>query len=284
MEIDKTTPIDSSFVPPAYIVENYRITEASGLVASRLHNRFIWTHNDSGHETRIFLINEEAQLKAQFRLDKIKGIDTEDIAMGKWAKDSLNYIFLGDIGDNYKRRNTKTIYYFPEPAQFKPKTENDTPLNFIKDVQTIHFKYPNGNVDAETLLFDPIDKSLLVISKENDKAQIFAIDLNKKDKEFQIAQKIGELSLNWLTAGDISVNGDEILLKNYANIYYWKRKPQETLAQLFKRQPKKLLYFYEPQGEAIAWRLDGSGFFTLSEKNNNTRANLFFFARKNVKQ
>ena len=35
----------------------------------------------------------------------------------------------------------------------------------------------------------------------------------------------------------------------------------------------------EPQGEAVCWAADGSGYFTLSEERNNRPAHLYFYPR-----
>jgi hypothetical protein len=82
-----------------------------------------------------------------------------------------------------------------------------------------------------------------------------------------------------IVAGDISANGEEVLLKTYDHIYYWKRIPGETIIDLLKRKPMRLPYDREPQGEAIGFAQDGSGYFTLSERKNNKPAELIFYKR-----
>jgi hypothetical protein len=79
-------------------------------------------------------------------------------------------------------------------------------------------------------------------------------------------------------AGDISIN-DEILLKTYDNIYYWKRQQGESIYQTLAKQPKILPYKPEPQGESITWKTDGNGYFTLSERNGAIIPDLLFYKR-----
>src|SRR5690606_35971094 len=62
-------------------IDNPAINEASGLVASAAHTGYFWTHNDSGDEARIFLIDDSARHKATYYLQGIPAFDWEDIAM-----------------------------------------------------------------------------------------------------------------------------------------------------------------------------------------------------------
>jgi hypothetical protein len=93
-----------------------------------------------------------------------------------------------------------------------------------------------------------------------------------------------ELPFNYCTAGDISADNQEILLKNYQQVFYWKRCSGETLADALKREPTLLAYSAdkERQGEAIAWAADASGFYTVGEKLSSfdQKQELFFYKKK----
>jgi hypothetical protein len=92
------------------------------------------------------------------------------------------------------------------------------------------------------------------------------------------------LPFTGIVAGSISPNGQQLLLKNYQKIYYWKRLPNETIAQVFARKPIELPYEREPQGEAIAWSRDGREFFTLSEGTGSRPANLIRYHKSDSLQ
>ena len=94
------------------------------------------------------------------------------------------------------------------------------------------------------------------------------------------ATKICTLPYQQIVAGDISADGNEVLLKNYRYVYYWKKKGSESLVELLQTTPLKLRYKEEPQGEAIAWAHDGSGYYTLSENAKGERGKLIFYKRK----
>jgi hypothetical protein len=82
-----------------------------------------------------------------------------------------------------------------------------------------------------------------------------------------------------IVGGDISENGTELLLKTYDNVYYWRIQSSQKLAQILEEQPVILPYEPEPQGEAICWSSDNSGYYTLSEERHGIAAYLYFYRR-----
>lgn len=257
------------------MIDSPEIMEASGLVASRNNSQALWVHNDSGDKNRIFLISESGKLLATFTIDSAKHRDWEDITIGE--ENGINYLYVGDIGDNFARNEVNTIYRFPEP-QISPQ---DSPIDStIKEVKTIQFRYPDGKRDAECLMFDPATKDLIIISKREDNVGIYLAPYPQSFTEIITLQKVGELPFNQITAGDISPNGKEILIKNYLKVYYWKKEGQESMIELLRKPYLNLPYQREVQGEAIAWKIDGSGYFTLSENPLKQPLHLFFYQRK----
>jgi hypothetical protein len=70
-----------------------------------------------------------------------------------------------------------------------------------------------------------------------------------------------------LTAGEISADGQQILLKNYDTILYWKRAENESITQALGRlRDITGPYIREVQGEAICFPVNGKGYFTVSER------------------
>ena len=70
-----------------------------------------------------------------------------------------------------------------------------------------------------------------------------------------------------ITAGEISADGQQILLKNYDAVLYWKRKENESIVETLGRlRDISAPYIREVQGEAICFPLNGKGYFTVSER------------------
>ena len=88
-------------------------------------------------------------------------------------------------------------------------------------------------------------------------------------------------SVTIATSGDISVDGKEVVIRTYINVFYWQRKDGESIGQTLTQKANKILSVeLEPQGEAICFKQDLSGFYTLSEIGMSTGVTLNFYKRK----
>lgn len=245
---------------------SFRLAEASGLVASITNPGFFWTLNDSGNPAEVFLIDRQANIRLVGKLANIKNRDWEDIAIDQ-GPDGKCYLYVADVGDNYRQYESKIIYRFEEPQW----VEDEEFL--ISNFKTFILKMPDGKTDAETILIDPQTHVLYMISKHEREGFLYqAPELRSSDT--LMFKKMVSLPFSRIVSGSISADGRKILLKNYTSIYYWERSEDEPLSHLLVRAPVHLPYNREPQGEAIAWSLDGSEFFTLSESLWNEPASL----------
>ena len=257
-----------------------KLKEISGLERSSLHD-IIWSHNDSGGKGIIYGLNDSGKIICNLILKDINNRDWEDISYG--FIEGKNYIFVGDIGDNDKTYQTKYIYYFEEPLNLK-----DTII--INDVNRIEFKYPTSNYDSECLMFDPISKDLIVISKRETNEKVFSISYPYNNNDIVIAEyktelKIGSSDnlLSWVTAGDISEDGKHILIKNYTNVYYWERGTD--LYNTLNGSGQDIVNYKlasEPQGESICWEDNISGFYTVSEEVFGITPEIKYFKKKEI--
>jgi hypothetical protein len=250
-----------------------RLHEASGLVESKSFPNKFWTLNDSGNPAEIFLIDSTAKIKTVCKLKDIRNRDFEDIAIGRGPDSTKAYIYAADIGDNLARYPTKLIYRFAEPS-----FGSDSEI-LISEFDTLQIALPDGVRDSETLLIDPVLNDLYLISKLEDSVRLYRVAFPFR-KEIMIAEKLATLPFHKIVAGDISVDGKEVLLKDYDRVYYWKNDANLPLATLLRGQPETLKYGRELQGEAIAWARNSSGYYTLSEKVGNALGKLIFYKRK----
>jgi len=259
---------------PRRAVSNTAADEISGLVAAQGRRAALWGHNDSGDIPRLFLIGEDGADLGTYTFPATAR-DWEDMA-ACWI-DSTYYLFLGDIGDNDSLYEIKYIYRVPEPdlAGAGPGQRA-----VIGPIDTLRFRYPDGNRDAETLLADPISRNIYVVSKRERNVHLYVLAYPQDWQGISTAQLIGELPFNTLTSGDISANGQEILLKNYQQVYYWQRRAGETVEGTLRRPPLLLPYQEERRGEALAFDRAGTGYYTLGEDVKKYRATLFFYPRK----
>lgn len=273
----KTQQINSSVFESAVsqgVIEGNKIREASGLAASFNNPGMLWTHNDSGNIADIFLISEKGEIKCTVHLSGIKNRDWEDIAVG--SEGEKNYLYIAEIGDNNAAYDTKFLYRIEEPQIAEGVTDTT-----IHQIDKIEFTLSDGARDTEALTIDPVSKNFYILSKRERQVNLYRLSFPLSTTESMIAKKVLEgLPFSLIVAADISKDGSEILTKNYDHVFYWKRTPGELVEDVFKRTPERLRYNPEPQGEAIAFDPDGTGYYTLSEQKKKMPQHLYFYKRK----
>lgn len=259
-------------------LKNEKLGEISGIAASIANPGLFWAHNDSGNGAEIFLINKKLEIVMSCKLDKIQNRDWEDVAVGPGPEEGKNYIYVGEIGDNESKYPLKHIYRFLEPV-FNDSSKS---LN-ISAFDTITFKLEDKKKDTETLLLDPGSKDLYVVSKREEPVWVYKIKYPYSVTDTLIAKKLISLPMKQIVGGDISSDGEKLLLKNYEHVYYWTIPKGKSIEESLKEKPFEVPYELEPQGESIAWELDNSGFLTLSEKNIGKSSFLYFYGAASKK-
>lgn len=269
---------DSLFSGPqmAGKIANNALDEISGLAVSRANPDLIWAHNDSGDQPRIFLFDKKGVHKGVYNLKDVPFQDVEDMAIGPGPQDGVDYIYLADIGDNMTTRGVKYIYRFPEPDVSDLSGTVEAEIN---QVDVIKLKYPDQRRDAETFMIDPLANEMIIISKREPEVHVYKASIPNAVQDTITFENIGKLSYPLAVAGDISANGQEILIKTYESVNYYQLESGESFVDILKKKPKKLAYEREPQGEAIAWDPDASGYYTASEEIAIFEAILYYYQR-----
>ncbi len=251
-------------------LHSQEMTEISGIAASGMTPDLYYVHNDSGDISRFFSISPDGELKSiiYFKGDPSEryGVhDCEDIAVGPGPVKGKSYVYMGDIGDNYSVRKYITVYRMEEKKAWATDSLSSG------EAVPLHLKYPDGPKDAETLMIDPVEKLIYIVSKRHDSVAVYSTPLNYKANDTLVLTKhcklffAGYKPFKWITAGDISKDGRQILLKSYSKVYYWKRTGNEPIWKTMLKKPEELPYEQEKQGEAIGFTPDGKGYYTTSE-------------------
>lgn len=251
------------------------LAEVSGLAASINNPKMLWAHNDSGNGAQIFLIDENLNILLTCTLQGVENRDWEDITVGPGPEPGKQYVYVADIGDNDAQHKFKFIYRFEEPKATNEKEEVN-----ISSFDKITFQLSDTKKDTETLFINPKTKDLYVVSKREDPVYVYELKYPYSISEEITANKILSLPFGKIVAADVSPDGKEIIMKNYDKIFYWKSTTASSIDDILKQPAEEIPYEVEPQGESIAWARDGSGFYTLSEKNKNKKSYLYFYKRK----
>ena len=261
------------------LIEYDAINEASGLAASRKNTEVLWTHNDSGDIARIFAFNTKGKHLGIFKISGALARDWEDIAVGPGPVDGEQYLYIGEIGDNSARYDLKYIYRIIEPVISHNRAPIDTTITIT---EKITFRFPDGNRDAETLMVDPLTRDIYVVSKRERSVRVYCLPYPQPTAETVIPEHVVTLDLTNTNGGDISPSGREILIKTNNKVYYWHRNPTQDLNHAFDTDPLELPYIPEPQGEAVSWKPDSMGYYTISEEKQGRPSYLYFYPRIGV--
>ncbi len=80
------------------MVQDWSITESSGLAISRRHADCFWTHNDSGDGPRLFLVDAAGRTCGTLTVDTAAPVDWEDVCT--FELDGESWLLIADVGDN----------------------------------------------------------------------------------------------------------------------------------------------------------------------------------------
>lgn len=266
------TPVQFGTEPTMTTIDPNRIDEVSGIADSRTMPGALWVEQDGGNPAELTLLGHDGRIRGKVAVPGATNRDWEDMTLGPGPQANVNYLYIGDIGDNDAKLGQYVIYRLPEP-----KNLTDVP----GPVERINFKYPDGARDAETLLIDPQTRDLYVVSKREAKVRLYRLAYPQSTTELITAELLGELPYTFVTGGAFSPDGSEIVLRTYTNVFYWSRKSGQSVADAMQLTPSRdLPYRLEPQGEAICFDRENKGYFTLSEKANNTNPTLNYYLRK----
>ena len=198
------------------------LAESSGIVASRKYPGVYWSMNDSGHPPMLYAVNSTGKGLGRIALTGAKNIDWEDIAI-----DAEGMLYIGDVGDNSRKRKVLTVYAVGEPdPKSKPKS--------VAVKCKYRFRYPAGDgpFDCEAMF---VRKGwAYLITKEMPKARLYRVRLNgvsaSAGKTLQ-AEYLGLLrGAQWVTAADICPAGRRIAVLSYLGVWvYQLDKPIEKV-------------------------------------------------------
>src|SRR5690606_30640507 len=104
-------------------------------------------------------------------------------------------------------------------------------------------------------------KDLYIFSKREEAINLYRLPYPQSTTEMMVADKVLEaMPFTLIVAADWSADGKEILIKSYKQVYYWQRNVNHDVKEVLQKVPETLPYHEEPQGESIAFAIDGSGY------------------------
>lgn len=240
-------------------LEERDIGESSGLIASVRHPGVFWTHNDSGHDPKLYAFDRQGKHLGTCKVDKAKCEDWEDIA--SMQINGQSYLVVGDVGDNLKKRDNCRLYFVPEP---------ETPKGESKAEYTLDFIYQNGPIDCESIAYDVQQHQIILIEKVmlGVSSRVYAVQLpTVLTKRMEATAKlISRIPVVMATGMDISSDSVRLIIGTYGPGYEYVRQPEQTWEDVFTKPGRIISLPQRRQGEAICYGGDGQSLFLTSEK------------------
>ncbi|MEU3659288.1 WD40 repeat domain-containing protein [Streptomyces sp. NPDC032940] len=192
-----------------FTIKDPRITESSGLAASRLHPGIYWTHNDQDNGPYLYAVDgATGETVARVALSGVgTPRDVEAISIGPG-----NRIFVGDIGDNLGGTWPYVwIYELPEPKELKDQT--------VKATQYV-VKYADGARDAESMVVHPETGRVYIIDKNEDGGHLYEGPAKLSASATNVFRPTVPVDL-WATDAAFSPDGEQLAVRGYlGGIWY----------------------------------------------------------------
>ena len=231
-------------------------TELSGLAVSPTRPGVLWSLNDSGNRPALLAFTTSGRGIAQVDVEGAQNTDWEDLAAGRTGA-----LLVGDIGDNLAERPSVAVLEVPEPRAGAAA---------VAPAARYELRYPDGPRDAEALLFDRSNGSLVIVSKSFGPPGGIYVARRPSSGTVTTLRRAGRIALDGgeaVTAGDVSADGRTIVLRTYDRAFAWRRQAGETVAGALRRRPcvADADLLREGQGETLALTRDGRAFYTVPE-------------------
>lgn len=251
-------------------VSDPQINESSGIAASRNHPGHVWVHNDSGDQPRLFLLNPRAQLIAIVAIESAEATDWED--MCSFRLDDTNYLLVGDIGDNNRKRDGDgkpfcRLYLLKEP---KVPRSNGLPTVPWNVQSMIDFEFEDGPHDCEGLAFDAQRKEVLLITKTSPgKSGLYSLSIDfRRSSQRTTAKRIASPFVPFATCMDVSPDGRQLIVGSMFSGMLVRRSQNESWKDAFSHLADASQTVDLPQrkqGETVCFDPSGKWLYLNSE-------------------
>lgn len=270
--------------PPCYadpertgVLDATVVEQPSGLAASLRTPDIFYAVSDVAGTAVVVAMNEDGSTVETITIDGMSAENAEALATGPCGPSSQETcLFVGDIGDHIGRPDV-VIYRLPEPDLDEAAVSADA----------LHYTYPDGPTDAEALLVDSEGRPV-IISKAAMRDGAIGIEetvVYRGGTDGGPLERIGELVLpepanpvfayivgNVVTGADTLRDG-RVLVRTYDEILEYRAGDSSADVATFpdwdvRRVPTPS----QVQAEAVAYRADGCGYVSVSERSGNIAA------------
>ncbi|MCC7264570.1 MAG: hypothetical protein IT369_18815 [Candidatus Latescibacteria bacterium] len=231
-------PVIGADLPPWKPAGRYThppIEESSGLALSQRYPGVYWTLNDSGNPPVLYATRPDGSLINEFPVQGAENRDWEALALDKQGR-----LWIGEIGNNSRRREDLCVYVVAEPDPYTTAT--------LPVLARYTYRYPAENVDAEGLFISGGLPYLL--SKEQDRAVLYRFPALHPDEQV-VLQRLGEAhEARLVTDAALSRDGTRLALCTYDRVWIYEGKAGDPAA-LIAAKPWSLAHDFAVEANAF---------------------------------
>lgn len=221
-----------------------RLTECSGVVASRRQAGLFWTHTDGGGPKKqiLFAVRRSGQPVKEFRVVGAALQDWEDLAI-----DDAGQLYLADLGNNHGQREEVAVYAVEEPD----------PTGFGSTVPVARawrLRFPEQPFDSEALFIWQDYGYVLSKVTDDRRAELYRFALTNTEP-VQVLQWVARLPIESpVTGADISADGQRLAVVAKAGAWLFEIAGDPTRAG---RAPWRRARFKDQRIEGCCFVAEG---------------------------
>ncbi len=268
----RNNPVES--IEPDKLIQVCRInsksvSESSGIAVTDPDLGSFWTHNDSGHNSELYLIAiSTGELISTVELAGARNVDWEDMA--HFELGGHLWLMVADVGDNELKRKKCKLYVFDSSIADNRKKQTIEK----KNVHELEFAYEDGPHDCEAVAVVDNGKTLLLVEKQMNPFShpvvgVYQLDLPEEfvDMGKLTAKRITGISAWAVTGMDVSPDHRSLILRSYGGAQVYRREnDNQSWADVLKvDRPSVVPLPVQQQGEAICFTPDGKHVLITSE-------------------
>lgn len=272
-------PDSMGIAPSGVVVRPIRtarnLRENSGLAPSATQAGVLFTIDDSGNEPMLFALDTLGVDRGAWKIAHAMNVDWEAVSVGSCGR-ATSCVYIGDVGDNDEKHETRTIYRVAEPA-----ARNAAFVGAV-DAERVSFVYPDRHHDVEAMFVASNGDVFLVTKRALTTAdgrlrpalvfRIPAVAWSGKRGSF-VAELIDSLSvvpgsapLRAVTDASLSRDGRQLAVRTYTQLFVYAtdsstgRIDHATAPAICNLTP-----LGQAQGEGVAW-IGALGRFAFSSE------------------
>lgn len=228
-------------------------------------SELLWVIEDAGNKNNLYGLNDNGKIIKDIDLDNVQNIDWEDL-----TSDDEGNIYIGDFGNNSKKRKNFAIYKVNTPHKIKDQT--------IAEVISFQLPEDSKSMDFESFFLHKGQFYIFSKSEKNCKAFTVPNEQGHHVATFN-SQVKWKGKHNKVTSADIADDGSTIVLLNHDKLW---RITDFSLDTIFNGQMEAIDFQHNSQKEGIHFRNNDLVYIT-DEQVKSEGGNIYTFKLPKIK-